>query len=264
MAFWRTAGVVAAILACSALTDRALAWSPAAHRAIARVAQENLSNTAKLRVRLMLGRTAKLEDSAGWADTIIAERPETEAWHSITFPTGAQGLDLRRDCPVGDCVTAKIRDFVGVIRLAYREKARLIEGLRFLVDLTADLHQPLNVGKPPSESEDEMEISLDGESMTLYDAWDTGFLADADEEELADAIRTQLTPDNRKRWSRGHIKTWTWETHQTALKQAYTELPGGDSNALSPEYVERARAVSEEQLAKAAVRLAALFNEIWP
>ena len=167
-------------------------------------------------------------------------------------------------CPVGDCVTVKIRDYLGVVRLAYREKARLIEGFRFLVDLTADLHQPLNVGKPPGEGGDNREVTLDGQSMSLYDAWDHGFLAGASEDELAAGIRTQLTPDNHKRWSDGHIKTWTWETHQTALKQAYLELPDGDSVELPPEYVERARAVCEEQLAKAAVRLATLVNEIWP
>ena len=212
----------------------------------------------------MLGRDAKLEDAAGWSDTIVAERPETEAWHSITLPPGARKLDLRRDCPVGDCVTVKIRDYVGIVRLAYRDKPQLIEGLRFLVDLTADLHQPLNVGKPPGEGGEDAEVKLDGRAMSLYEAWDTGFLAGASEDELADEIRTQLTPDNRDRWRRGHIKSWTWETHQTALEHAYLELPDTDSVELPQDYVVRARAVCEEQIAKAAARLAALVNEIWP
>ena len=264
MANWRLATTIASLTLGLGLSNQADAWGIETHRAIARVAEENLTDNAKRRVGYVLGRSAKLEDAAGWSDTIVAERPDTEAWHSITLPTGAEALNLRRDCPVGDCVTVKLRDYLGIVRLAYREKPKLIEGFKFLVDLAGDLNQPLNVGKPPSEGVEDRTVRFEGQTMSLYEAWDEGFLEEASTDDLAAKLRLQITHENKKRWSRGHIKSWTWETHQTALKHSYEELPGEGAEELSPEYVARARAVCEEQLAKAAVRLAALINEVWP
>ena len=89
-----------------------VAWSEQGHRIVALAAQENLSETAKRRVTYLLGRDPKLVEVATWADEVARARLETEAWHSIAIPPGVSGLDLNRDCPVGDCITAKVRECI--------------------------------------------------------------------------------------------------------------------------------------------------------
>ena len=247
----------------AAAAPAAPAWDEAVHRAVARVAHERLTPEAERRHRLLMGVGAKLEDVAGWADEIIPERPETEAWHSITIPPDATEIDLDRDCPVGDCAPVKVRECVGIVRLAHKSKPEIREAFQFLVNLAADMHNPLNAGYPPGGGGDVMQVVLDGRPMTLHEAWNGALLGTADVDELADRIRGYITAESAREWSAGTIKGWTWETHLTAVRVAYSGLPDGDSKPLDEEYVRQARGAAELQLAKAAVRLAALLNETW-
>jgi hypothetical protein len=240
------------------------AWSEAAHRAVAKVAFDRLGANARNRHRLVMGRDSKLEDIAAWADTVLHERPETEAWHSITIPPGATELDLQRDCPVGDCVTVKVREFEGIVRLAFKPRSDVTEALRFLVNLAVDMHQPLNAGYPPDRGGDEIPVVADGKHLLLYDWWDSTLFADQDEEALAQRLREIISDSKAREWSQGTLRDWTWDTHLTAVRVAYGALPQGSPKQLDGFYADHARAVAEEQLAKAAVRLAVLLDRIWP
>jgi len=252
---------VALVLAGAAVP--AQAWDATAHRAVARVAQEHLSPQAERRHRFLMGVGAKLEDVATWADEIIAERPETEAWHSITIPPVATEMDLDRDCPVGDCSPVKVREHLGVVRLAFKEKPEIIEAFKFLINLTTDMHQPLNAGYPPGSGGDVTRVVFEGRNMRLRDLWNGEIFGDADEDAIAARIRELITPERVKEWSRGTIRDWAWETHLSAMRVAYGALPEGEIKELDQEYVGHARASAELQLAKAAVRVAVLLNEAW-
>ena len=95
------------------------AWDETSHRAIARIAEEHLAENALKRYRYYVPTGQTLEDISYWAQSLFQERPETEAWHSITLPPDATGVDLNRVCPLGDCVTVKIREAEGIVRLAH-------------------------------------------------------------------------------------------------------------------------------------------------
>lgn len=248
----------------AAAAPQAWGWNELVHRAVARVAHERLTPEAERRHRLLMGVGSKLEDVAGWADQIIEERPETEAWHSITIPPDATEIDLDRDCPVGDCSPVKVRECVGIVRLAFKTKPEIIEAFQFLVSLTVDLHHPLNAGYPPGGGGDVVPVVLEGRDMRLRHAWDGPILGDDDDvDALADRIRSHITSENAREWSRGTLKDWTWETHLTAVRVAYGGLPQGSPKKLDEAYIRQARTAAEIQLAKAAVRLAALLNETW-
>jgi len=238
-------------------------WNETAHRAIARVAQERLSPAAERRHRFLMGVGAKIEDVAYWADEIIAERPETEAWHSITIPPVATELNLDRDCPVGDCSTVKVREYLGIVRLAFKDKEKLVEAFKFLVNLAADMHQPLNAGFPPGSGGDVVQVVFGDRHMRLRDLWDGEIFETDDPEELAMRVRELITPDRVREWTRGSIRDWTWDTHLTANRVAYGGLPEGEIKRLDGQYLTHARAAAELQLAKAAVRLAELLNRAW-
>lgn len=252
-----------AVVACTVAAPTLSAWNDSVHRAVARVAQERLSANAARRHRYLMGANAKLEDVAAYADSVVGERPETEAWRSITIPPGAKKVELKRDCPVGDCVTAKIRELEGVVRLAVREKSKVQESFRFLIGLAADLHQPLNAGFPPDRG-GERTVLLEGEEAALYDVWDSRLFAEANEDELAARLRELITAENARQWSQGTLRDWTWETHRMAVEVAYDGVGVDSPQPIDEVYLHRARETAELQLAKAAVRLAVLLDRIWP
>lgn len=241
------------------------AWSELGHRVIAQLAQENLDDNVVRRMRFVVGREAKLVDFAGWADSLIDERPETEAWHSITVPPGAAKVDYKRDCPLGDCTPVKLRDCMGILRLAMKPKPERVDAFKMLVGLAGDLHQPLRVGYPPGQGSEEKAVKFNDRELALFDVWESALLERmGSEAEIIDRVRQRITADAKAEWSRGSLREWTWGTHQAALHNAYDSLPSGDAQELDEAYVARAETAIEEQLAKAAIRLANLLSDIWP
>ena len=240
------------------------AWDETSHRAIARIAEEHLAENALKRYRYYVPTGQTLEDISYWAQSLFQERPETEAWHSITLPPDATGVDLDRDCPLGDCVTVKIREAEGIVRLAHKPRADVSEYLKFLVHLVGDLHQPLNAGYPPGDGVSDPLVVYQGREMPLSKFWDEHLFDGVSTEELADRIRRRITPGNLRDWQAGTLKDWTWDTHLVAVRLAYGSLPAGSPRTLNAEYVATATQAAEEQLAKAAVRLAASLDRVWP
>lgn len=245
------------------LAPRASAWSENAHRAVARVASELAPETATRRQRYLIGSGVTLEDLAGYLDSVAAERPEVESWREITLPPGAQKTELERDCPVGDCVTAKVREFEGIVRLGVRNKGERLEAFKLLIGLAAELHQPLNAGYPPDRGGDRT-ILVSGKEMSLYELWDQRLLGQRDTDELAARIRELATPENVRAWSEGTLRDWTWDTHRAALEIAYDGVGVDSPQPIDARYLNRAQETAEIQLAKAAVRLAVLLDRIWP
>ena len=243
---------------------QASAWDNHVRRAVARVAAERIGENAVRRHRYMFGVGGRLEDSMGWPAALLEDRPEVETWRSIVIPPNATRLDLNRDCAFGDCTPVKLRETAGIVRLAVKDKASLIDAFRFMVNLALDLHQPLRAGYPPGNGGDETPVVADGQSGTLFDYWERGLFAEDDEESLAARIRELATPERAAEWREGAMKDWTWDTHLVAVRVAYGALPPGSPKHLDAAYAAQARSAAELQLAKAAIRLAALIDQVWP
>lgn len=241
-------------------------WSEKGHRIAAKAAQQQLSQKSKQRMAYLLGQDVELPDVATWADQIIQERPETEAWHSITIPPGARGIDFGRDCPLGECLTVKVRDCVGIVRLSIRPKAEIVDAFRMLVSLAADMHQPMLNGYPPSHARDDSIVVLDGVEMPLFNAWESGLIDRlGSEEEVLERVIEKIASADTWAWTQGTFKAWTWETHRIATDQVYPSIsnPAGKT-VLAADDLDKASEVIVEQLAKSAVRLAHILEIVWP
>ena len=233
---------VVLVVAWLATHASAFAWSEQGHRIVALAAEEQLSESAKRRVGYLLGTDVRLVDIATWADQIVQERPETEAWHSITIPKGAERVDLARDCPIGDCITVKVRDCIGIVRLAIRPREEAREAFKMLVNLAGDLHQPLLSGYPPGDSKNDRTVVLDGDEMTLHEAWERGLLASlGSEEEVLQQVRQRILSADRAAWTRGTLRDWTWENHQIATSKIYPAVSAEDRTVLEGEALQSAR-----------------------
>ena len=131
-----------------------------------------------------------LQSIAAWADEIRVERPYTTPWHYINIPPSAEGVDWKPDCPEGNCITVKIREFAGVVRLAIKTREERQEALQFLVHLVGDLHQPLNAGFLQDHGGNDTTVKFDGGELTLHEFWDGALIGHKGEtpEDVANAL----------------------------------------------------------------------------
>ena len=260
---------VSCLLACLVvpwIASPASAWGPAGHRIIASVAQQHLNARARARLSYVLGSETTLAEVATWADDVRDERPETAAWHYINIPPAATDLRPRRDCPGGNCVSDKIREFVGIARLGIRNKSEVAEAIKYLVHFVGDLHQPLHAGFAEDRGGTRLPVIVDGRESNLHGTWDSTIIRrlGSDEAEIAARLNEGITADQKKQWRKGRPREWAWESHLLAVRVAYGALPAGNPKRLDADYLAQAAAVGEEQLAKAGIRLAAVINQVWP
>lgn len=228
----------------------------------------------------------------------------TGAWHYIDIPRGVSSGDLRRFCPARQgCVLRAIEEQLAVLRASRRTRQRA-DALRFIVHLIGDLHQPLHTTtnddrggncvpvayfgieprRPPNAAPD------DTYRPNLHAIWDTDIirriLRRRDPARFAQAIERRFQSQVAV-WQRQPIdfEEWAWESHRVAEETVYGLLPVpipvearvGEASCLrmssqmlalhqhvTATYQRAAVPVIEERLAKAAIRLAMVLNQIWP
>lgn len=108
------------------------------------------------------------------------------------------------------------------------------------------------------------QVIYKGKEMRLSKFWEDHIFEGMSVDELAAVIRNRITPQKARDWRSGTLKDWTWDTHLVAVRVAYGSLPAGTPRRLDDNYVAAARAAAEEQLAKAAIRLAYSLDQVWP
>ncbi|MDA1313967.1 MAG: S1/P1 nuclease [Acidobacteria bacterium] len=257
--------VACALFLFGAAAVPAWSWGPMGHRIVAKIAEQRLHPQARMRFRLLAGKGATLDSVANWADEIREARPETAPWHYINIAPGSKELDLKRDCPGGDCITAKAREFQGLVRLAMKKQEKRLDALRFLVHLMGDLHQPLHAGFASDRGGNGIRVIVAGEESTLHAYWDSKLLDEnvEDEDALVAELLAGISLADEKECRRGHLTDWTWESAQLASEVAYGALPDGEPKTLDGEYAQQAWETAKQQLTKGGVRLAAILNEMW-
>jgi len=245
----------------------AYAWGPEGHDVIARIAADNLSGAAHLRISQFLGGDAPnlmiLESS--WADEIRADRPQTTPWHFVNIEVGSKGYDPRRDCAQDNCVVAQINHDIGVLRDPKAPHAAKIEALRFLIHFVGDLHQPLHAADRHDKGGNGLVVFLNGRRSNLHRVWDEDMVKalSPDPGEVAGDIEAGLTSQDKTRIASGTAADWANETFAVAVKEIYARIPSRGPVRLPRDYTSREKQVVKLQLARAGIRLAMLLNQIY-
>ena len=249
------------ILAC--LASPAFAWGPGGHEIAAAIAADNLTASARAKVGAILGGDARalmILDSS-WADDVRSDRPETGPWHYVNIPLGARGYDARRDCPHDDCVVAEIARFTRLLGDARTPRLERTEALRFLIHFVADIHQPLHAADDHDRGGNSRFLYYRGKRMNLHGLWDQDAVRALGRDPLAVAAAMQRNIDPRQRaaMSGGTPADWANESLRTA-ESIYAGLPA--NGRLPNNYADSQRALTQDRLARAGLRLAALLNRI--
>lgn len=275
--------IAALALALSALApSAALAWSDEGHEIVALIADHYLQPSVRDKVVAMLAadpdRLTKhdLASEATWADkyrdsdlrTTKKRYNQTYNWHFVYTGQPCTGHSPARlgtaaaAGPAKDCIIDKIDQFTAELAdPATAAKERLL-ALKYLLNLVADLHQPVRA----SDRDGSVRVVAEGmKPGTLLHYWDEEFVArnGTDPQKQAQMLLAQITAGEAGGWTRGAPENWAEESFELAKSQAFGKLPAPDAKGVSRldgAYVIEASQIVASQLSKAGVRLAAILN----
>lgn len=253
-----------ALLAILACPIQMFAWGPQGHTLVARIAEAQLTAAVRARVAAILGPGRPFRSIASWADDVRRTRPQTANWHFINIPLTAQGLDMSRDCPKGDCIIGKIADFRKILRDPATAPEARAEALMFLVHFIGDMHQPLHCGDKNDRGGNDIKVQLAGRDTNLHSVWDSGILGRIGNEDQLFPSLSKESAKRAKNWSKGTVEEWAQQSYVAAKSKVYKNLPkaaAGTAPVIDAKYEQMANPLIREQLEKAGARLARVLNE---
>ncbi len=239
---------------------------------------------------------------ATWANVLLEKSPEggeaTGLWHYVKLDAAKPDFDKacygRPDLPPTlpaahgpqkACIIDKLNEFARELSEPGTSAGERLMALQFLLNLTGDLHQPLNAIDHGDDGGKCVAILAPGSRapVRLATYWNDTLVAAAEGRDpvtAADQIVAGLTPAEIAQWSDGTLEGWARESYDLAKTVAYSypadavagkravAARGGEKEAcaaatvyrVDAAYQERATAAVRQQLAKAGVRLAFLLR----
>ncbi|BCS04904.1 S1/P1 nuclease [Aspergillus luchuensis] len=280
---------------CTLSVQPAIAWGDVGHRAIAYLAEKHLTRTGSDLVNELLANDKgfDISDAATWADTIKWKRPLTRPLHYINpndEPPNSCSVSYPDDCPAEGCIISLMANMTHQITDKKANETEKKEALMFLIHLFGDLHQPLHVTGVARGGNDirvcfdaKAPCDDDNKKWNLHSVWDTAIphkingikhSLKHNPERLASAKwADRLHQENRPRPIDTEcaitrqplkcIKKWATESNQLncdfVMERGIEWL---EENDLGGEYYEVAAPIVDEQIFKAAIRLAGWINAL--
>lgn len=249
------APALAAALALLSVPHLAHAWGAKTHEVIATLAQERLTPKAQQMVDELLAQEPgeTLVSISTWADRVRS--PSTASWHYLNFPRDAGcHYDAARDCQGGSCAVAAVERQVERLKSDPDPKERLT-GLKWVVHLVGDLHQPLHAGFADDRGANLFQLQAFGRGTNLHSLWDTGMpvnwptgLEGLTAEARAGMAKVKGTKFDPSSWAEQSCRVVTTEGF----------YPSG--RFIEEDYLVTWRPVMTQRVSDAAARLADLLN----
>ena len=250
-----------------AISAPAQAWGPQGHEIAARIAADNLTPSARMRISQILGGDALslMVLDSNWADEVRNDRPQTTGWHYVNIEISARGYDRRRDCPRDNCVVRQIERDIGLLRDPRAPRAARLEAFRFLIHFVADLHQPLHAADRHDKGGNSVTVIEGRRRSNLHRVWDQEVVAalGADTMRVAADIESGVSPAAKTAIMKGVPADWANESFQLASREIYGRLPANGSIRLPRDYAQQEKAAVRQQLLRAGLRLAGILNTIY-
>jgi hypothetical protein len=262
----------------------ALAWDDEGHRVVAEIATHYLTAPALGKVYTLLGEdkdtpvSNDVAAAAVWADKIQDRRVHN--WHfakiDATRPNipaacfGQPALPAGEPASMGperDCVIDKIDQFADELADPKMSRAEQIIALKFLLNLVADLHQPLRVAdEGDSHGMKTAVVAKETTPGDLFTFWDKVLVIQmgVDPKAVAQKLIAGISEYDRAAWISGGPHLWALESHQLGVDGAYGMVGRQDAKGnsiLSDDDVAKAQKIAATQLSRAGVRLAYILND---
>jgi nuclease S1 len=252
------ASYFAIIAAASLLADVASAYGPRGHLIAGAAAAPLLCDAAVAGVA-SLGDDQTLGELGLWADRIRGDERwrRSAPWHYVNVE---HDLGALAHPPEGDVLWA-IEHFTAELDRRELPAAERAAALRFLVHFVVDLHQPLHVGLASDRGGNLIDVRYAGTQVNLHAFWDDDAI------ELAGlgigAYVAKIDARVRREYARvGSSTADDWARESLALRATVYRFDRS-TGRLSDRYLRVAEQITEEQLIRAAARLAVTLNRVF-
>ena len=267
-------------LGLALVAPKARAWGDEGHRVVGEIAWRYLTpaTQAALAEALTEPGYETLADAATWPDTFarrFAEYAPMKPFHYVNVDAKAAAYRQERDCPNG-CVVTALTAFVALLEsdsppLSIAERRRCIYWIAHFV---GDIHQPLHVAHPDGKGGTATLLPFfeAKDKRSAHWIWDFGLIerrpeppvtenaAGTDQplyRALAEQLVQGLTPARVKSWQRITAADAIANESLAVSKRSAFLRP---SDRIDAAHAAARWPVVSEQLSKAGVRLAAIFN----
>ncbi|MBL4893907.1 MAG: S1/P1 nuclease [Emcibacter sp.] len=244
-----------------------LVWVPSAqaygktgHRVIAELAERHLTESARKKIREILG-DVSLAEVANWADEMKSNPDEywrqANVYHYLNVPEGKTFENTERN-PEGDVISA-YDNFISVLKSTKTTRAEKEHALKFLVHIVGDMHQPLHFGHARDYGGNKIKVIWFDKITNLHSVWDT-YLVDNENLSFIEwsNFLDRATAAQIRNYQKAKPIDWVHEG--LVLREMVYDV--GDRN-FSWDYVYKYRPVIREQLLKGGMRLAGVLNEVF-
>jgi hypothetical protein len=245
------------------------AFGPEGHLLVGAVAERDLCADARNAVNQLL-EGQSLGKAGRWPDWIRSD-PEwkhTRTWHYI---------NVGDDEPIEQVAKGDHQDVLWAIRRFDRRLAdetltaeERATALRFLAHFTADVHQPLHVGRAEDRGGNRIAVRVGKRITNLHAVWDAEALL-KDERKKRGLTRDQQAQGLVVR-TQGRVAAFQadppleWARESQALRALVYAFPAPEGDAavrLEGEYLAVATDIVHSRLSAAGVRLAGRINRIF-
>lgn len=235
-------------------------WSKTGHRAIGKIAQEELSGKAKRALDKLLDGQS-IASISNFADEIKADKRyrEFSAWHYVNIPQGKDYKDIEPS-KYGDLVIG-IQKCKAMVVNENNSKEDRVFYLKMLIHLIGDLHQPMHVGKQEDKGGNDIQVQWFNNGSNLHRVWDSNLINSygLSYTELANSL-PKLNKQEIKAIQAGSVLDWVKESHMIAGK-LYDSVEVGEKLSYRYSYVWWGTV--ESQLQKGGLRLAKVLNGLF-
>lgn len=254
-----------------AIPQMAMAWGYIGHKAIAEIAERNLTPTAKANIEHYTKGTP-LHEYSLWMDEIVATPPYDKAlagWHaSITDVDCTSPKIIRERYRASrDGVTA-MEDFrVQLKNYKNLNDSTVLTAIKCIVHVVADFHCPTHMRYVDLHNEGKYPVEFLGERWDYHAVWDTGIVEAYhkgwDFVKYAEYLNV-LSQNEVKKITKGWAQQWFEDGSRTVRPIIYWVINDGKNiQKLDMEFVNKCGPLAEIQMQKAGYRLAEALNTIF-
>ena len=253
---------------CFMAAQAAFAWGADGHRIVGEVADQDLTPRTRMAVSKLMDGADSLSSVATWMDEVRGEHQYAylKPWHFLNTEVCDPKVSPCRD---GNCAPSRINWAIGELKSG--DQARQAMGLRVLVHLVGDIHQPLHAADNEDGGGNGVTISnrrCGRYGCELHAYWDSTLV-----KETMRGVKRATIGATFASYARLPANDsmdpneWAKESFVLAQKVAY-HFNGfacgqrGDVE-LSPDYDQAALSTVRTQLSVAGHRLARVLNSVF-
>ncbi|MBQ5844175.1 MAG: S1/P1 nuclease [Alistipes sp.] len=254
-----------------AIPQLAMAWGYIGHKAIAEIAERNLTPKAKANIERYTKGTP-LHEYSLWMDEVVSTSPYNKAlagWHASIADVDCTSPKIVRERyrKSRDGVTA-MEDFREQLK-DYKSlsDSTVLTAIKCIVHIVADFHCPTHMRYVDLHNEGKYPVDFLGNRWDYHAVWDTGIVEAYHPQwnfiKYAEHLNV-LSKGDIKKTTKGWAQEWFEDGCRNVRPIIYWVINDGKKiQKLDQKFVDRCGPLAESQMQKAGYRLAKALNIIF-